>query len=90
MLPSNPVAAYTRVRKNEEMAKQQMDGMQMGDPEKAAALLIKISHSDTPPLHYFMGEDVWQAAQQKIETLREALEAEKADALSIGFDTDKR
>lgn len=86
MLPSHPVAAYVSVRKQEKMAKQQMDGMQMGDPEKAAALLIKISQLASPPLHYFMGEDVWQAAQKKIETLHEALEAGKSDALSIGFD----
>lgn len=87
MLPSNPLSAYTRVRESEEMMKRHMDGLQMGDPEKAAALLIKISHADTPPLHVFMGEDVYQAAQQKIDTLRAALEAGKHDALAIGFDT---
>lgn len=85
MSPRNPIAGYVSVRKNEEMAKQQMDGQQMGDPEKAASLLIKISQLDEPPLHFFMGEDVFQAANAKVATLQEALETWKDDTLSIGF-----
>lgn len=85
MSPRNPIADYVSVRKNEEMAKQQMDGQQMGDPEKAASLLIKISQLDEPPLHFFMGEDVYQAANAKIATLQEALATWKDDTLSLGF-----
>lgn len=85
MSPRNPIADYVSVRKNEEMAKQQMDGQQMGDPEKAASLLIKISQLDEPPLHFFMGEDVFQSANAKVATLHEALETWKDDTLSIGF-----
>lgn len=85
MSPRNPIADYVSVRKNEEMAKQQMDGQQMGDPEKAASLLIKISQLDEPPLHFFMGKDVYQAANAKIATLQEALATWKDDTLSLGF-----
>lgn len=85
MSPKNPIADYVSVRKNEEMAKAQMDGQQIGDPEKAAALLIKISKLDTPPLHYFIGEDVYKAANKKIDTLQSELENWKRDTLSISF-----
>ncbi|GAB7551452.1 hypothetical protein NRB_09500 [Novosphingobium sp. 11B] len=47
MSPSHPIAGYVSVRKDEEMAKQQMDGHLMGAPDKGAALLIKISALDT-------------------------------------------
>lgn len=85
MSPQNPIDDYTSVRDNEKMAKEQMNGQQMGDPEKAAALLLKISELESPPLHYFLGKDVYQAANAKIETLKSALEAGKSDSLSIGF-----
>jgi NAD(P)-dependent dehydrogenase (short-subunit alcohol dehydrogenase family) len=85
MSPTNPIAGYVSVRRNEDMAKEQMNGQQMGDPEKAAALLIKISKLETPPLHFFIGEDVYQAANVKVATLKEALDAWKGDTLSIGY-----
>ncbi|MBP2199001.1 SDR family oxidoreductase [Pantoea cypripedii] len=85
MLPQNPLAEYTSVRKNEEAAKQEMNGHQMGDPEKAAALLIQLHEMDAPPLHYFLGEDVYKAASEKIQVLQESLEEFKSDTLSIGF-----
>lgn len=85
MSPRNPIADYVSVRKNEEMAKQQMDGQQMGDPEKAASLLIKISQLDEPPLHFFMGEDVFQAANAKVAILKEALDKCESEVESIQF-----
>ncbi|WP_394678690.1 SDR family oxidoreductase [uncultured Sphingobacterium sp.] len=85
MSPQSPIADYISVRQNEQMAKEQMNGQQMGDPEKAAALLLKISSLDNPPLHYFIGEDVYKAANAKIDTLKSALETWKEDSLSIGF-----
>jgi NAD(P)-dependent dehydrogenase (short-subunit alcohol dehydrogenase family) len=85
MSPHNPIADYVSVRRNEEAAKEQMNGQQMGDPEKAATLLIKLSQLQKPPLHFFMGEDVYQAANAKIATLKEALETWKHDTLSISL-----
>ncbi|MCE3115208.1 SDR family oxidoreductase [Enterobacter sp. ASE] len=85
MLPSNPVSDYVLIRKNEEEATEQMNGMQIGDPEKAATKLIKITHIEKPPLHYFLGEDVYDAARKKIQSLGDALDTWKEDSLSIGF-----
>lgn len=53
--------------------------------QKAAAQLIKISNIDKPPLHYFLGADVYQATLNKISTLQSAPEEGKADMLLIGF-----
>ncbi|KAA5927806.1 SDR family NAD(P)-dependent oxidoreductase [Pantoea sp. Bo_2] len=85
MLPSHPVSDYVLVRENEKEAAEDMNGQQMGDPQKAAAKLIKISQLENPPLHYFLGEDVYDAARKKIQTLSDALETWKDDSLSIGF-----
>lgn len=87
MSPQHPLSVYKAVREGEKMAKDQMNGHQMSDPEKAAALLIKVSRADNPPLHLFMGEDVYQAANAKIETLKDALADWKDDTLSIGFES---
>jgi NAD(P)-dependent dehydrogenase (short-subunit alcohol dehydrogenase family) len=85
MSPQHPIADYLNVRSNEKAAKEKMNGEQIGDPEKAAALLIKISELEQPPLHFFMGEDVYQAANEKICTLQEALDTWKDETLSIGY-----
>lgn len=83
--PQNPIADYVSVREGEQMAKNQMNGQQIGDPAKAAALLIKIADEAEPPLHFFIGEDVYQAANAKLDAVRHDLEHWKADTLSIGF-----
>jgi NAD(P)-dependent dehydrogenase (short-subunit alcohol dehydrogenase family) len=85
MSPRNPIADYVSVRHNEQMAKEHMNGHQMGDPNKAAALLIKLGRMNNPPLHFFMGKDVYDAALAKIDALQNALETGKDDTLSIGF-----
>lgn len=84
--PSEPLSDYASVRAGEAMAKSEMNGKQMGDPQKAAAVLQKIVAEDAPPLHFFMGEDVYQAAHAKLARVRQDLEAWKNDTLSIGFD----
>lgn len=85
MSPENPIADYLTVRENEKRVKEQMDGQQIGDPEKAAALLIKISQVDNPPLHFFMGEDAYHAANTKLDLVKRDLAIWEADTLSIGF-----
>ncbi|CNI25415.1 MULTISPECIES: SDR family NAD(P)-dependent oxidoreductase [Yersinia] len=85
MSPENPIADYLTVRENEKRVKEQMDGQQIGDPEKAAALLIKISQVDNPPLHFFMGEDAYQAVNTKLNSVKRDLAIWEADTLSIGF-----
>lgn len=85
MSPENPIADYLTVRENEKRVKEQMDGQQIGDPEKAAALLIKISQVDNPPLHFFIGEDAYQAANTKLNSVKHDLAIWEADTLSIGF-----
>ncbi|WP_316675418.1 SDR family oxidoreductase [uncultured Tolumonas sp.] len=85
MSPKHPIQEYVSVRKGEAMAKEEMNGQQIGDPEKAAALLIRMSELEKPPLHLFMGEDVYKAVNKKIETLSTHLLDWKDDSLSIGF-----
>lgn len=85
MLPDNPIADYVEVRNGEKAALEQFDGQQEGDPEKAAALLIKADAHEHAPLHLFMGEDVYHAAHRKLDSVKKDLEAWKQDSLAVKF-----
>jgi NAD(P)-dependent dehydrogenase (short-subunit alcohol dehydrogenase family) len=61
-----------------------MDGQQDGDPEKAAALFIRLAENPDPPLHLWLGANAVDRAGEKIQSL--ALESEKWKALSVSAD----
>lgn len=65
MLTKNPIDEYQDVR-NTHARYLQMDGQQIGDPEKAAAAMIKIADDDNPPLHLLLGEDAYNRAMAKL------------------------
>jgi NAD(P)-dependent dehydrogenase (short-subunit alcohol dehydrogenase family) len=46
-----------------------MDGQQAGDPEKAAAAIIKVGHMEKPPLHLLLGSDAYDRALAQLEKL---------------------
>lgn len=46
-----------------------MNGIQLGDPEKVADVLLKLVESENPPVNLFMGSDAYKRALGKIETL---------------------
>jgi len=67
-ITENPIADYTDVR--ETHAKYlKMDGEQAGDPEKAAASIIKIAGEENPPLHLLLGGDAYNRALTKLDSL---------------------
>lgn len=76
-----PIKAYLAARESEAAHLDQINGNQPNDPEKAAQLLIRLSKLEKPPVHFFMGEDAYEMAKKKIETLSE--EAEKWKDLSV-------
>lgn len=83
--PQQPLAVYQQVRTHEAMVKTQMNGQQIGDPEKAAALLMELDQRADSPLHFFMGDDVYQAAEQKIIRLQQDLARWQQQSHSIGI-----
>lgn len=60
------------------------DGKQLGDPDKAAEVFIDLAESSNPPVQLFLGSDAYRRASEKLDQLREELEANK----DISFRTD--
>lgn len=50
-----------------------MNGIQLGDPEKVAEVLIALTESENPPVNFFMGSDAYQRAKDKIKVLSEQM-----------------
>jgi len=67
-ITENPIADYVDVR--ETHAKYlKMDGEQAGDPEKAAASIIKVAGMENPPLYLLLGGDAYNRALAKLDSL---------------------
>lgn len=67
-LPQNTISEYEEVR-NSHARYLKMDGEQIGDPEKAASAMIAIVALPEPPLHLLLGNDAYQRANAKIQSL---------------------
>ena len=62
-----------------------MDGQQEGDPERAAAIFIRLGEDPEPPLHLWLGSNAVERASQKIQALGEELDAWKGVSVSADF-----
>jgi len=83
-LTESKIEGYEAVRKTQARYLA-MDGQQMGDPEKAVAILIGLSEASEPPVHLFLGTDAYDRASQKLATMSEALEKWKDISRSADF-----
>lgn len=84
-LPKNPIAEYTGARELEAAHVNNIDNNQAGDPEKAAAVLIKIAAQQERPLHLFLGQDANDMAKVKIAAVENDLVENEVLATSTGF-----
>lgn len=84
-LPQHPIAAYSKAREIEAMHENQIKGNQPGDPEKAAAVLIKVAASPTQPLHLFLGQDAYDMAKAKIDIIQQDLATYEALGTATAF-----
>ncbi len=85
ILAANPIAEYEEVRAIHSKYLK-MDGQQIGDPEKAAAAMISLASMPNPPLHLLLGNDAFQRANNKIESLQKEFKDWKAITISTDFD----
>ncbi|MDR7209420.1 SDR family NAD(P)-dependent oxidoreductase [Flavobacterium piscis] len=85
LLPQSPIAAYKEVRQSENAHKEDINQNQPGDPEKLADALIKMSTEENPALHLFLGQDAYDMANKKIESVQKELEQWKSVSVSTGF-----
>lgn len=85
ILASNPIAEYEEVRAIHSKYLK-MDGQQIGDPEKAAAAMISLASMPNPPVHLLLGNDAFQRANNKLESLQKEFRDWKAITISTDFD----
>ena len=85
-VPENPMDIYSNVREIQVMHQQAINGSQMGDPVKAAMVMIKVAEMTAPPLHLFLGQDAYDLAGQKINAVQKDMALVKDIAVATGFD----
>lgn len=73
-ITENPIEDYEDVRTTIKMHLKK-DGEQAGDPEKAAAAIIKIVDEENPPLYLLLGGDAYNRALTKMDSLHNEIRA---------------
>jgi len=51
------------------------DGQQPGDPEKAAAAIIKVAGQEDAPVHMLLGGDAYNRVLTRLDTLHNGIRA---------------
>jgi len=84
VIAKNHIPDYTDVHASHEKY-HAMDGVQAGDPDRAADVFIQLAESDKPPVRLFLGPDAYKRASDKAEAIRNDLEAWKNLSHSTNF-----
>jgi NAD(P)-dependent dehydrogenase (short-subunit alcohol dehydrogenase family) len=74
VLTDTPIADYTAIRASHAKYAT-MDGVQQGDPDKAAKAMIELVNMAEPPLYLLLGSDAYQRALNKLDQLSTAFKA---------------
>ena len=85
-IPQHQIEDYATVRAVQAAHKQEINGNQNGDPEKAVAVLIKVAELAQPPLHLFLGQDAYNLADSKMAAIKQDMEMLKDLATATDFD----
>lgn len=81
---TNLIDDYKAMRDGQEAFLRDFDKNQPGDPEKAMDVLIKVTETEHPPVHLFLGKDAYDVANNKIASLQKDL----AEWETLGTSTD--
>lgn len=84
-VPGNPMDVYSNVREVQAMHQGPINGNQMGDPEKAAQVMIEVAAMAEPPVHLFLGQDAYDLAEQKIKAVQKDMMQVEAIAVATGY-----
>jgi NAD(P)-dependent dehydrogenase (short-subunit alcohol dehydrogenase family) len=84
--PKNEIADYKLVREIQDAHQNSINHNQVGNPAKAAAVMIAIAEQPAPPLHVFLGKDAYQLADAKIQAVQQDLAAVRELATSTDYD----
>jgi NAD(P)-dependent dehydrogenase (short-subunit alcohol dehydrogenase family) len=84
-VPLNPLDVYSNVREVQFAHQQSINGNQMGNPEKAAQVMIAVTEMTNPPVHLFLGQDAYDLAEQKIKVIEMDMAQMKDMAVATGY-----
>lgn len=85
-VPANPIPEYAEARAGQEAHQNEINGNQAGDPEKGAEVIIKVASEENVPVHLFLGQDAYDMAAVKIQTIESDLNNWKELGTSTNFD----
>lgn len=83
--PKNEIADYKLVREVQHAHQNDINHNQIGDPVKAAAVMIAIAEQKESPLHVFLGKDAYQMSGNKIKSVQQDMKAVEKLATSTDF-----
>ncbi|MDR6193762.1 SDR family NAD(P)-dependent oxidoreductase [Siphonobacter sp. SORGH_AS_0500] len=78
------IADYQSIRDSHDKYRH-MNGTQIGDPDRAAEVILSLTTMENPPVRLFMGSDAYKRATQKVNLLQRELEEFKAISYSTDF-----
>lgn len=81
---AQPLAAYQAVR-DSHARYLTMNGTQAGDPEKAAAAIRQLAAEANPPVRLLLGQDAYQRATHRLDTLRQEFQTWQPLTASTDF-----
>jgi NAD(P)-dependent dehydrogenase (short-subunit alcohol dehydrogenase family) len=85
-VPANEIAAYKTVREIQQRHQHDINRNQAGDPQKAAAVIMRVAEEKNPPLHLFLGADAYELAQVKIAAVEKDMESWESLATATAFE----
>ncbi|MDN3580230.1 oxidoreductase [Mucilaginibacter flavus] len=85
VLPVNPISEYTALDEIKHKHINEIPGTQLGNPEKAAEVIIATTQLTEPPLRLLLGSDALQYANYKISLMQTDFEAFKEVSASTDF-----
>jgi NAD(P)-dependent dehydrogenase (short-subunit alcohol dehydrogenase family) len=85
-VPKNAINDYKSVREVQIVHEKDINNNQPGDPDKAAAVMIKVVAMPKPPVQLFLGPDSYNLAEIKIKDVQKDLDAVREIATATNFD----
>lgn len=80
------IADYDALFAPIRQAREQKSGKQLGDPAKAAQVMLQLIESDEPPLHLLLGSDALKLVRDDLETLSNEIGRWEAVSQSTDFE----
>lgn len=68
------IADYKHIHQHREWLDENLNRKQLGDPEKAPDVIIRIFNEENPPVHILMGSDAVQIVTNHLKAMQEEIE----------------